>query len=269
MTLLHRRLDSVMAAGYANVVLPIPVFDPYTYLVPESLADRIVPGCRVVVPVRNAELIGVVTVTDVEAPSVPAKSILAVPDMQPAITQPLLKLGEWMARYYGTPPGIAFRAMLPGGMWGRSSVRMRVASPTTVGGLAGDLLQWLEARGGEGTVGKAVRALGRSVWDAADRLARIGAVALEVQPPSTGPALSTQRLVVLNGHPLTLLERDDAFGRRPRQLALYRVLEQHGGTVPWRHLVGQLGFSDNLIRALIASGARPRGSGGRDAGSLH
>jgi primosomal protein N' (replication factor Y) len=243
-----------MAAGYAKVVLPIPVFDPYTYLVPESLADRVVPGCRVVVPVRSAELIAVVTATDAEAPSVPAKSILAVPDMQPAIAPPLLQLGEWMARYYGTPPGIAFRAMLPGGMWGRSSVRMRVTSPMTVGGLAGDLLQWLEARGGEGTVGKAARALGRSIWDAADRLARIGAVALEVQPPSTGPALSTQRLVVLNGHPLTLLERDEAFGRRPRQLALYRVLEQHGGTVPWRHLVGQLGFSDNLIRALIASG---------------
>jgi primosomal protein N' (replication factor Y) len=47
-------------ARYADVALPLPIPEPYTYRVPETLADRVTPGARVVVPVRNREVIGVV-----------------------------------------------------------------------------------------------------------------------------------------------------------------------------------------------------------------
>ena len=50
-----------MTAGYGLVALPLPLAQPYTYAIPESLADRIVPGARVVVPVRQRELVGIVT----------------------------------------------------------------------------------------------------------------------------------------------------------------------------------------------------------------
>src|SRR5256885_12660533 len=29
----------------------------------------------------------------------------------------LLELGRWISRYYGTPPGWALRALLPGALW--------------------------------------------------------------------------------------------------------------------------------------------------------
>ena len=240
--------------SYAHVAFPLPVFDPYSYLVPESLADRVVPGARVVVPVRRQELVGIVTAVGVDAPAMEAREILAAPDAAPALTPPLLATAEWIARYYGAPLGLALRAMLPGGMWGRSSVTLRLLTSAGIGGVAGELLRWLEQRGGEGPISAAARALRRPVWDVADRLMRVGAVELEVMPPATGPTAATQRAVVLAGEPLTLLERDARFARRPRQRLLYEVLEQSGGSASAKHLTDSLGFGENLIRALVDAG---------------
>ena len=35
---------------YADVLLPLPMADTYTYLVPDDMADRVTVGLRVVVP---------------------------------------------------------------------------------------------------------------------------------------------------------------------------------------------------------------------------
>ena len=37
-----------MSEPVAQVALPLPLFEPYTYSIPESIADRVVPGARVV-----------------------------------------------------------------------------------------------------------------------------------------------------------------------------------------------------------------------------
>ena len=37
-----------MTAGFGQVALPLPLAQPYTYRIPEALADRAVPGARVV-----------------------------------------------------------------------------------------------------------------------------------------------------------------------------------------------------------------------------
>src|SRR5207237_507564 len=102
---------------FAEVVLPLPVPRPYTYEVPPELSGRVVPGARVVVPVQRRRVVGVVTAVDVAAPAVTAKAILAAPDEEPALAGPLLALGRWISRYYGTPPGWALRALLPGALW--------------------------------------------------------------------------------------------------------------------------------------------------------
>ena len=83
-----------MTTGFGLVALPLPLAEPYTYRIPESLMDRVVPGARVVVPVRQRELVGVVTAVDVPAPEAEAREILAAPDAEPALTAPLLKTAE-------------------------------------------------------------------------------------------------------------------------------------------------------------------------------
>jgi primosomal protein N' (replication factor Y) (superfamily II helicase) len=113
------------AERYAEVVLPVPAPHGYTYAIPAVLSAFVVPGARVVVPVQRRQVVGLVTAVDVPAPGVSARSILAAPDPEPAVSRPLLELGLWISRYYGTPVGLALRALLPGALW---SVR-RPAGP--------------------------------------------------------------------------------------------------------------------------------------------
>src|SRR5437870_3975198 len=109
--------ESRLQPRYAEIVLPLPVPRPYTYEIPGELARRVVPGARVVVPVQRRRVVGVVTAVDVTAPAVTAKAIGAAPEEEPGLTGPLLELGHWISRYYGTPPGGALRALVPGALW--------------------------------------------------------------------------------------------------------------------------------------------------------
>ena len=79
-----------MTDRFALVALPLPLATPYTYRIPETLGDRVVPGARVVVPVRRRELIGLVVAVDTAAPALAAKDVLAVPDPEPALSPALL-----------------------------------------------------------------------------------------------------------------------------------------------------------------------------------
>jgi primosomal protein N' (replication factor Y) len=107
------------SARYAEVVLPVPVSRAYTYQIPDALADRVVPGARVVVPVRRGQVIGVVSAVVGHRSSVVGdiKPISSAPDEHPALSPALLELGHWISDYYGAPLGLALRAILPGPLW--------------------------------------------------------------------------------------------------------------------------------------------------------
>jgi primosomal protein N' (replication factor Y) len=244
-----------MTNRFALVALPLPLATPYTYRIPETLVDRVVAGTRVVVPVRRRELIGLVVGVDAEAPVADVREILAVPDAEPALSSALLATGKWIAGYYGAPLGLTLKAVLPGGMWGESEVIVSLRNGTpSLGGLAGEVVSWLEQRGGEAAVPAAARALKRPLWDVIERLSRVNAVSLRVHAPDTEAARLTERTLSLAGERPTLIERDALFKRRPKQRQLYETLESLGGSASMRHLSDQLGFGDGVIRALIRRG---------------
>ncbi len=244
-----------MSDRFALVALPLPLATPYTYRIPETLGDRVVPGARVVVPVRRLELIGLVVAADVEPPGAAAKDVLAVPDPEPALSPALLATADWISGYYAAPIGLTLKSILPGGMWGESQVVVSLRNGTrTLGGVAGELLHWLDLRGGEAAVAAASRALKRPLWDVIARLTRVEAVTLRVQPPDTSAAGLTERVLSLSGERPTLLEREALFKRRPKQRQLYETLETLGGSASVRHLSGQLGFSESVLKALVRGG---------------
>ncbi|HKA57700.1 MAG TPA: primosomal protein N' [Gemmatimonadales bacterium] len=101
------------------VVLPVPLNRSYIYAVPDALLERAVPGARVVVPLRQRKVVGVVieAVSRLPSADLEVKSILAAPDDQPALSAALLSLGRWISDYYGAPLGLALRGILPGPLW--------------------------------------------------------------------------------------------------------------------------------------------------------
>ena len=243
-----------MTAGFGLVALPLPLAQPYTYRIPESLADHVVPGTRVVVPVRQREMIGVVTGLTEAPPEREAREILAAPDDEPALPAPLLETVEWIAGYYGTPLGLALRAALPAAMWGESRVVATLTGRPIPGGLAGEIATWLERKGGEAPVPAIARGLKRPVWEAVNRLARVGAVALSIEAPQTDAAKLTERVARLTDSVPALAERVSVFKRSPAQRAVLEALEELGGAAPVRHLIEQLGLSRSAVEALRARG---------------
>ena len=244
-----------MTERFATVALPLPLSSSYTYRIPETLGDRVAPGARVVVPVRRRELIGIVLDADAPAPEAEARDILAAPDPEPAVPEGLLATAHWMAGYYGAPTGLTLKAMLPAGLWGESQViAVRARGAWSVGGVAAEVLDWLEERGGEASVATAARALKRPVWDALHRLESVGAVSFRVEPPDTGGGVVTERVVALAGEPPTLIERAALFKRRARRRELFEALEAMGGSAQVRHVVDQLGFGEAVIRGLVSQG---------------
>lgn len=237
-----------------SVALPLPAAQPYRYRVPRGLADRVIPGTRVVVPVRTRALVGVVTALD-EDNGDGLKPVLLVPDTEAIIPPALLELAHWVSQYYATPIGITLRAILPAALWGSSRLVAEVRAPETApGGASRDVLEALERLGGRASAARLARLLKRPVWDALQRLARAGTVSLETEPPDLGPAAGTERVIVLTRSLPSLLARDQAFGRARQQRVAYDALDALGGEATWRHCVHRLGFSPAVLRGLVARG---------------
>ena len=236
------------------VALPIPVSKPYSYAIPTSIADRVVPGSRVLVPVRSRELIGVVLeVGDGSAEGL--KAVMLAPDAGPLLPQSLLDLGIWISNYYTTPIGLTIRAMLPPALWGGSRlVAQLLESHAGSGGTSRDILNILRRAGGRMAAATLTRKLRRPVWDTLQRLARSGIIALETEPAKLGPAPRTETVIVLDGTTPSILERESLFGRAARQRSAYEAIEALGGEALVNHLRTQLGFSTAVLKGLVGRG---------------
>lgn len=245
-----------MTVRYAHVALPLPLAEPYTYQIPSTLADRALPGARVVVPVRRQELVGIIVAVDVPAPAMNSRDILATPDDAPVLSAHLLALAVQAGRYYGAPIGLMLRAMLPAALWGKSTLEivLEAGADYAIGGTAGTLLEYLRGRGGHASASAAGRALKRPIWDVADRLQRIGAVRLELHSPDTRGGVASVRAARFTGDPLPLLDRDRRFGRAAKQRLLYEALETRGGRSTVAELLDATGTTESPLRALVAAG---------------
>jgi primosomal protein N' (replication factor Y) (superfamily II helicase) len=112
------------APRFAEVALPLPLFQTFTYAVEEGLANPVVVGSRVVVPFRNRKEVGVcIGVSDVSPLKRKPKAVLESPDVEPAIGAQLLDLCAWMADYYIVPLGVVLRTVLPAALTGAEDPR--------------------------------------------------------------------------------------------------------------------------------------------------
>lgn len=112
-----------MTLRLADVALPVPLVQLFTYSIPEHLSSVVACGSAVIVPFGRKVLTGVVIAFPTERPSVPIKPISDVVDMLPLIAPEDLKLASWISEYYHAPLGETVRLFLPPG-YGQTSKRV-------------------------------------------------------------------------------------------------------------------------------------------------
>lgn len=106
---------------YADVALPVPLDQPFTYLLPETLWHRVRVGCRLIVPFGPRKLTGVVVGTHDTRPEGAVREAFRLLDEEPVLEEHLISLGRWIANYYCAPIGEVLRVMTPLGGEIRSS----------------------------------------------------------------------------------------------------------------------------------------------------
>jgi primosomal protein N' (replication factor Y) len=104
---------NMSAVGCCDVALPVPVDRTFRYALPDTLRERVRPGCRLLVPFGSRKLVGVVVECTAESPAPGTRAALRLLDEEPSLDGALLALGRWIAQYYCAPLGEVFRAMTP------------------------------------------------------------------------------------------------------------------------------------------------------------
>jgi primosomal protein N' (replication factor Y) len=98
---------------FCDVSLPVPLDQPFTYGLPETLRHRVREGSRILVPFGTRKLTGVILRCHDDPPSMAAREALRLIDSEPVLSGELLALGRWIAAYYCAPLGDVLRGMLP------------------------------------------------------------------------------------------------------------------------------------------------------------
>lgn len=111
---------------YADIILPLALPNrTYTYGVPESLEPYLKPGVRVEVQFGKSKLYsGLVERLHDSKPDYPVKQVIAVLDEVTIVSEPQLRLWDWMADYYCCSLGEVMAAALPGHLKLTSETRL-------------------------------------------------------------------------------------------------------------------------------------------------
>ncbi|MCD8304520.1 MAG: primosomal protein N' [Prevotellaceae bacterium] len=106
-------------ARYADVVLPLPLGEAYTYALPEPLQQKVRAGCRLIVQFGQRKVYAAVVVAlrdDCPEAGFTIKEALALLDDSPVLLPEQLSLWRWIADYYLCSIGEVCKAALPSGM---------------------------------------------------------------------------------------------------------------------------------------------------------
>ena len=104
-------------AQFADVILPLPLEGTFTYSLPETFANLVQVGSRIIVPFGTTKFYSAIVVKLHDTvPSYKTKSALELLDSSPIVTTAQLKLWKWIADYYLCTIGDVYKAALPSGM---------------------------------------------------------------------------------------------------------------------------------------------------------
>ena len=104
---------------FADVIVPLPLANSYTYLLPADMVGEVQVGSRVIVPFGQKRYYTAIVIRlHDKAPEggYTVKSVTEVLDPHPIVTPDQLKFWQWVADYYLCTLGDVYKAALPSGM---------------------------------------------------------------------------------------------------------------------------------------------------------
>ena len=107
-----------MSDGFTHieVAVALPVFNTFTYSVPDNLSSSVSSGLRVLVPFGNRRITGYVLGPCSASDRIGIKPILDVLDDAPLFPESAIDFFKWIADYYIYPLGEVIKCALPGGL---------------------------------------------------------------------------------------------------------------------------------------------------------
>ena len=112
-----------------EVAVPLPLFQEFSYRVPDGMETPPAAGTRVLVPFGRRKLVGIVVAGSPPATVLELKELERSLDPDPILSPQLLSLGRWVARYYFSPLGEVLQSMLPPGLLSKPSPRRGRSRP--------------------------------------------------------------------------------------------------------------------------------------------
>jgi primosomal protein N' (replication factor Y) (superfamily II helicase) len=105
---------------YAEVAVPLHVFQTFTYRLNGALRAQAVTGARITVPLGRKLVTGYIVALYDDLPShladVDIKDAQELVDLEPVCSPEILQLARWVADYYACPLGEVIKAAHPPGM---------------------------------------------------------------------------------------------------------------------------------------------------------
>ena len=134
---------------YAQVIVPIPIDEPFTYKIPKELSEQVAPGVQVVVPFGKKYQAGIIlSVSDSsdkkDRDLKPLYDVIS-PDLY--VTNELMQVVEWIANYYICFLGEGYRLIHPSINLQKGSLqikKIKEPSPDKLNTFESELMQLLK-----------------------------------------------------------------------------------------------------------------------------
>ena len=101
---------------YIEVAIALPVYNTYTYSVPETLHELVATGKRVLVPFGRRRVTGYILGSAKDVDQEGIKTVLDILDESPLFPSSMTPFFRWTADYYLHPIGDVIKCALPGGL---------------------------------------------------------------------------------------------------------------------------------------------------------
>ena len=245
--------------SFAEIALPLPLDQTFTYSVPAPLRSRIAVGMRAVVPFQKRVETGYVVALSAASDLTGIRPLIDLPDPEPIFTSEMLGLCRWIADYYCCAWGEALQCAIPAGIQIRGKLRYTLLTDQLASGRFTERQRKVIAelhRRGPLTEGQLAATVGRTALsNTLHSLTARGILLAEsvVSDASISIRMETwARLVearIPNADELAALQR-----RAPKQAAVYLDLLHGEPERSAPSLTAKHGVGSDILRALEEKG---------------